>query len=223
MIKINLIGTKVKPKAKGPGAQVYIFLGLFLLEAVLIFAWYQMQASEVEEMTKKAKDAQAKVEALKKVKAEWEQWQVEKADLERQAKVFESLRAGQLGPPMLLAYLSYILTRVPDTPENADEIKAQELAGWNPKWNSERVWLRRIEEKGGIATITGEAVDHEDVAEFYRRLESSDLLTGIEPGLQSRKVSPELGIRYVEFRFTATIQYPPPDVTLGAGHAMVTK
>lgn len=207
MIRINLIGTKVKPRARAPGAQAYVFLALILLEAVVLFAWYQMLVSDLEATSKKAKDAVAKIEDLKKVKESWEQWQIEKADLDRQAQVFESLRAGQVGPSNMLQFLSYALTRVPDSPLFAEEIKAQELVGWNPKWDAGRLWLRRIEEKGGVLTIYGEAVDHEDVAEFYRRLESSGFFVDVEPGLQARKVSPELGIKFVEFTVTAGLRY----------------
>ncbi len=209
MIRINLIGTKVKPRSRAPSAQLYIYLALFLVEGVILFLWHQMLVSDLAEATTKAKEAAAKVETLKKVKEDWEKWQTEKADLDRQAKVFETLRAGQVGPPALLEYLSYALTRVPDSPAFAEEVKAQELVGWNPKWDPSRVWLRRIEEKGGMLTIYGEAVDHEDVAEFYRRLDSSDFITHVEPGLQARKVSPELAIKFVDFTVTAGLSYRP--------------
>lgn len=211
MIRINLIGTKVKPKAKAPSAQLYVYLGLFLAEAILLFLWYQMLSSDLEASEKKAKEATAKVETLKKVKEEWEQWQVEKADYERQAAVFERLRAGQVGPAMMLQYLSYALTRVPDLPTFAEEIKAQELAGWNPRWDPARVWLKRLEERAGVMSFYGEAVDHEDVAEFYRRLESSEFFHTVEPGIQTRKISAELGIKMVEFAATAGLRYSAPD------------
>lgn len=211
MIRINLIGTKVKPKAKAPSAQLYLYLALFLLEGVFLFVWHQTLVSELDSATTKAKEAIAKVEALKKVKESWEQWQVEKADLDRQAAVFESLRAGQVGPANMLQYLSYALARLPDSPAFAEELKAQELVGWNPKWDAGRLWLRRVEEKGGMLTLYGEAVDHEDVAEFYRRLDSSDFFTHVEPGIQIRKVSPELGIKFVDFTVTAGLQYRPPE------------
>lgn len=211
MIRINLIGTKVKPKARAPSAQFYLYLALFLVEVIFLFVWHQMLLSDLESTTKKTKEAIAKIETLKQIKESWEKWQVEKADLDRQAQVFETLRAGQVGPPNMLQYLSYILTRIPDTPDHAEEIKAQELAGWNPRWDAGRVWLRRIEERGGMLTIRGEAVDHEDVAEFYRRLDASEFFVNVEPGLQMRQVSPELGIKYVDFTVTAGLQYRPPE------------
>jgi len=210
MIKINLIGTKVKPKPKAPAFRIYIFAGLLLVEIVVLFAWYKILSSELEDATKRTKDAQAKVENLKRIKEEWEKWQAEKADLERQAAVFETLKAEQAGPANMLEFLSYALTAVPENPMYVDEAKAQELVGWNPKWDPKRVWLRKIEEKQGILTIKGEAIDHEDVAEFYKRLETCEYFGNIEPGIQSRKVSEELKLKLVEFTATTTLQYAPP-------------
>jgi len=68
MIRINLIGTKVKPKAAAPSAQVYLFLALFILEGVFLFVWHQMLSSDLDAGTRKTRDAVAKVEALKKIK-----------------------------------------------------------------------------------------------------------------------------------------------------------
>ena len=210
MIRINLIGTKAKPKAKTPKLEMIVFGVMILAEVVFLFTWYQMLSSDLEVATKRTKEARAKIADLKKVKEAWERWQVEKADLDRQAKVFESLRAEQIGPPNMLQYLSYALTRLQDTPATTDEIKAQELVGWNPKWDPNRVWLTKLSEKQGMLTLKGEAVDHEDVAEFYRRLESCDYFQGIEPGLQLRKLSPELGIKYVEFTVSTGLKYTLP-------------
>lgn len=213
MIRINLIGTKAKPKAKAPKGHLFLFLGLIIVEAAFLFVWYQMLSSDLEAATQRTKDATAKIDDLKKVKQAWERWQVEKADLARQSAIFDTLRADQIGPPNLLQYVSYVLTRVPDSPASSDEIKAQELVGWNPKWDPRRVWLTRTEENLGIVTLRGEAIDHEDVAEFYRRLESSDYFVAVEPGLQMRKLSNRLGIKYVEFRVTAGINYRMPELT----------
>ncbi|NOZ02636.1 MAG: PilN domain-containing protein [Deltaproteobacteria bacterium] len=218
MIRINLIGSKAKPKAAAPKGHIFLFVGLILVEAVFLFVWYQMLSSDLEAATKRTKDATAKIADLKKVKQSWEKWQVEKADLARQTAIFESLRSDQLGPPNLLQYLSYVLAPVDDSPVSSDELKAQELVGWNPKWDPRRVWLTSMSESSGVLTIHGRAIDHEDVAEFYRRLESSDYLQHVEPGLQVRKVSPQIGIKYVEFTVTAEINYSVPGTSaLAAG------
>lgn len=207
MIRINLLGQRAKPKQTGSRKQFFAFAGLLVVEALFLFVWHQRLSSELADATKRTKEATSKIEELKRVKLSWEQWQAEKADLDRQAQVFETLRADQLGPPMMLQYLAYLLSPLDDTPGGRDEAKAQELAGWNPKWDVRRMWLKKIRQQDQILTFEGQTLDHEDVAEFYRRLESSDFFSNVEPGVQSRRVHQQLGIRYIEFVATAALSY----------------
>lgn len=221
MIRINLIGQRQKaaPKAgKGTRRQTMILLALFLAEGLFLFVWHQKLSSELAVARKRSKDAASKIEDLKRVKATWEQWLAEKADLDRQTEVFLSLRADQVGPAVLLQYLSYALTPLGETPAERDQAKAQELAGWNPKWDARRVWVQAIRQKGAELVLEGEALDHEDVAEFYRRLEASDFFLKVSPGNQVRKVHPDLGIRYIDFQVTSTITYKPAMALLQPVH-----
>ena len=221
MIRINLIGQRQKaaPKAgKGTRRQTMILLALFLAEGLFLFVWHQKLSSELAVARKRSKDAASKIEDLKRVKATWEQWLAEKADLDRQTEVFLSLRADQVGPAVLLQYLSYALTPLGETPAERDQAKAQELAGWNPKWDARRVWVQAIRQKGAELVLEGEALDHEDVAEFYRRLEASDFFLKVSPGNQVRKVHPDLGIRYIDFQVPSTITSQPAVALLQPVH-----
>ncbi|MBM4398552.1 MAG: PilN domain-containing protein, partial [Deltaproteobacteria bacterium] len=207
MIRINLIGQKARPKPTASRGQVFAFIGLLLLEAAFPLIWHQKLSSELDDVKGRVKEATTKLDDLKRVKEAWERWQTEKADLDRQTRIFESLRSDQLGPPSMLQYLSYVLTRVADSAVGADEMKAQELIGWNPKWDPRRVWLKDVLERNGQITLKGEALDHEDVAEFYRRLQASDFFQSVEPGLQTRKFHDGLQLKMVEFSVTAQLNY----------------
>lgn len=207
MIRINLIGRKVKQKKSQGSYQLLIYLGMIGAAVVVLFLWHQSVVDELEGAKKKAREAAEKVENLMRVKQQWEAWQVEKGDLDRQIAVFNALQADQIGPSMALQYLSYALTRVGDDPMSAEEVRVQELAGWNPKWDPARVWLKSMEIKDGKVEIRGEAIDHEDVAEFYRRLESSGIFKSIAPGLQRRRVDDQLQVKFVEFSVGAMISF----------------
>jgi len=207
IIKINLIGRRAKPKPTTSRAQLLLFAGLLVVEALFLFVWYQKLSSELDTVKARVKEANSKLDELKRVKQAWEQWQAEKADLDRQTQVFESLKAEQIGPPTMLEYVSYVLTKVPDDASGADELKAQELVGWNPKWDPRRVWLTSISQRKDQVSLKGEAIDHEDVAEFYRRLQSSDFFHDVEPGLQTRKFHDTLQLKLVEFSVTAQLNY----------------
>lgn len=207
MIRINLIGQKAKVKGASPKVQILFYVGLLVIEAVVLAVWHQQLSSELTSASRRTREATAKIEDLRRVKDEWGRWQTEKADLDRQSAIFETLKADQIGPPSMLQFLSYVLSPVPEGPGASDEIKAQELAGWNPRWDARRVWLRQINEKGGVVSIRGEALDHEDVAEFYRRMESADFFSRVEPGVQSRRYEDALGVNMVEFSVTANLTY----------------
>ncbi|MGI6682659.1 MAG: PilN domain-containing protein [Myxococcota bacterium] len=218
MIRINLIGTKTK-RAKGAAAgakkwELLIFLAVIVAEIVFLFLWQQRLDNELVEAKKRTRDATTKIEDLKRVKIAWENWQREKADIIAQEQVFERLRADQVGPPAMLEYLMYALTPLRDGPGSSDEVRAQELAGWNPKWDTRRVWLKTLKEDAGKLTLQGEAVDHEDVAEFYRRLESSGYFFDVEPGVQDRKVHSELEIKFVDFQVSMGLTYLPALATV---------
>lgn len=210
MIRINLIGLKTKrakQASKGGRAQLFIFVAVILAEIAFLFLWHQRLTNELVDAKKRTSDANAKIEDLKRVKVAWEVWLAEKADIEAQELVFDRLRADQLGPPAMLEYVSYVLTPLADSSVAGDEARAQELVGWNPSWDPRRVWVRSVREEGGKLVFTGAAVDHEDVAEFYRRLESSGFFFNVEPGSQTRKVHPDLGNKYVEFEVSMGLSY----------------
>jgi Tfp pilus assembly protein PilN len=223
MIRINLIGLKTKAKSTTPKVPVFLFVGLLVAEAAFLFVWHQKLSSELDEAQRRTRDAQTKIDDLNRVRIAWEQWQAAKVDLDRQNEVFESLKADQKGPAALLQYFSYILTQIPDSPSHAEEIRAQELVGWNPRWNPRRVWIRALRETGGTGdaqrrlAIEGDAVDHQDVAEFYRRLETSGFFPTVEPGLQTRKFHQDMGLKFIDFNAQMTLSYlaaVDPDDTL---------
>lgn len=213
MIRINLIGGKVKPKRSGGNAQLIMYMLAIVAVFGGLYLWHQQQVDQLQAAKKKAVDAADKVDSLKRVKQSWEAWQVEKAATDAQTKVFEALQADQIGPAMALQYLSYALTRISDDPTHQEEAKSQEVAGWNPKWDTHRVWLKSVEVKnstdgkGSRIEIKGEALDHQDVAEFYRRLESSDIFIGLSSPSQRRKVHEELNIKYIDFSVTANLSF----------------
>ena len=53
----------------------------------------------------------------------------------------------------------------------------------------------------------GHAIAHEDVTEFYRRLESSIFFYDIRPDTQEIKRNDALDMRYVEFNLECKLNY----------------
>jgi hypothetical protein len=108
-----------------------------------------------------------------------------------------------------MTYLSFILAPRKEAELPGDELKQMELAGWRVNWPGERAraWLTSVKEHEGEVTLMGGAVDHGDVAEVARRLESSSYFRDMKLVSQERKISTTLGVSYVEFTIRGSLLY----------------
>jgi type IV pilus assembly protein PilN len=208
MIKINLLPTRVKRKKKAPSRSLFYFIGILILEIAFFTVWWQKESQEYNDIANKNSLMNLKIQELTKVKQLSEEWESEKKLIEQQVTIFESLKYDKTGVPNMFLFLSYVLSKPEDIPANKDEIKALEMAGWDTKWDPRRVWIKKIEEKTKSVMIEGEAIDHEDVAEFYRRLETGAFFYGIEPGMQEKQLKSELSnLEFVSFKVNVSINY----------------
>ena len=184
MIRINLMPTKEGRKKKS-GQRTVAIIGLLVgLEILGLFLWYQTVASEVDEAMAAANAQEQRVQRLEKAKKKVEDKQETKEKLNRQNVIFDKMKHEKSGPPEMLKFLSYILTKKEDNLYNREELKAQEAAGWASGWDTENLWITDLQEDQLEMTVKGLAKSHEDVAEFYRRLETGVYFVVVEPVLQ---------------------------------------
>ena len=208
MIKINLLAAREKKSGGGGGRSVLLlFLVLLLAEGAGLWVWYDSVATREASEKAKVKDLEAKVAELNKVKVKMEEREQNKATLAKQNIVFEELKYDKAGPANMLLFLTYVMTRKEDNVYNQEEIKAQEDAGWDMSWDPDRLWITNFEEKERDVTIRGQAISHEDVAQFYTRLSSSIYFYEVQPQVQERKFNSQLDIKYVEFKVEARLNY----------------
>jgi len=217
MIRINLIATRGQ-KRKRPALQlqlgvpnmgmVLVALAL-LLEGGGLYLWYDSAFEEAEKASKIVKEKQRQIEELKKVKADIEAIKAETEKLDAQEAVFKSLRADREGPVNALVYLSYILAdRDNAASVSPEESRALEQAGLRGPWKSNQAWFTSFKERDGEVVLTGEARDHDDVAEVQRRLEASAYYRNVRLNFQERKVNNDLGqFPFVAFQITAALVY----------------
>lgn len=221
MIKINLLPSRAvkKKKAAAGGGQLFLVLLVLLLAGlgVGLYLWYDSIQTQLIAAQSQANDLQKKVQALQKVRQQITEDEKQQALLEEQNAILERLKDGKSGPPNMLLFLDYALTRPPDTLANQDELKALQKAGWNLQWDTDSVWLTRLtEDEYGTLTLAGEARFHEDVAEFYQRLRSSIYLRNLEPGPQERKYDQGIEMKYIAFKGQADLNYRLPGVDAAA-------
>ena len=69
-----------------------------------------------------------------------------------------------------------------------------------------RVWLTKMEEKGGSVTLEGNAVDHEDVSAFMKALQKSKYFTNIVLKI-SKSSNADKNAELYEFKLTCSVNY----------------
>ena len=222
LIRINLLSVKDVRKKRGGEKLLLVLLAILAVEAGGMALWYSNLSSTVEQQRRQIAALKRDVEDLNKIKAKIEEREKHKRTITQQNIIFEELKYDKIGPPNALLFLSYVLTPKEDNVYNAEELKAQEEAGWDVTWDPSRVWLTEFTEEDGKITIQGQAIDHEDVTEFYRRLESSIYFYDVMPGVQEIEVDKDIDAKYVKFTVTANLNYdlegvPRPKSTVAAG------
>ena len=157
---------------------------LVVIEVLALFTWQQDKEEQLiaqQSLVKKGQDA---VVRLEKAQKKLETREKDKVELGRQNVVFERMKSAKSGPSEMLRFLAYTLTQREDNIYNREELTAQEAAGWSSGWDPRHVWLPMLNEDFDTLNIKGLARSHEDVAEFYRRLESGIHFLTIDPVVQ---------------------------------------
>lgn len=185
MIRINLLPAQEKKRPRSSQQSFGLLaVGLIVLEIAGLYFWYSSVEDDAAQAKSQAAAAQRKVTQLKKTKDDIERRNEEIQKLRKQNLVFERMQQLKTGPAEMLQFVSYVLTKKEKNIYNQEEITAQEKANWNPDWDPKSVWLTDLEQTETEVTITGRARQHEDVAEFYKRLASGPYLLCIDPIVQ---------------------------------------
>ncbi len=184
MIRINLLPSEGSRRRRGGQNTLSIVMLLVIIEVLGLFSWYQDVEEQVGQQASAIRKAEESVKRLEKAKSRLEERESEKVELSQQNLILETLKTAKTGPAKILKYISYVLTRKEDNLYNREELTAQEAAGWASGWDPRNVWITKLTEEFGDVTILGLARSHEDVAEFYRRMETSIHFVGIDPVMQ---------------------------------------
>ena len=211
MIRINLLPAKDgrRRRSSGGGQKTgAIILLLVVLEILGMYSWYQDLNDQAVNQQSIAKRTEDKVASLEKKKKKLEEREQSKLELARQNVIFEKMKSEKTGPPEMFKFLSYVLTKKEDNLYNREELKSQEAAGWASGWNPENLWMTQVVVGHGTVVLRGHARSHEDVAEFYRRLESGIYFVMIDPVYQKVFSDPDFSdLELVEFEATAMLNY----------------
>lgn len=207
MIRINLLPVK-EVKKKKVRKEFFIFVAIMLvLDIAVMMSWGDTVDERLLQARTLNKSLQQQVDSLKEAKKQVEERQQNKALLEAQNFIFDQLRYDKIGPSNLLLFLSYVLYKPEDSVQNKEEIKKREMVGWNVDWDSDSVWISLIREAESVITISGEARNHEDVAEFLKRLDSGVFFYKPELVEQKKDFHQFLESHFVRFTILADLNY----------------
>lgn len=179
MIRINLLPIRQTRKRETVQQQLLAFAGVLVLTIVVCVAWWSWIASEENKRKELIGKKQQELAQLDKIIGEVNEFTTKKKELEEKLGVITSLKKGKTGPVRAL----------------------DDLATEIPK----RVWLLEMKEQGGAVTLTGNAVDHEDVSAFMKALQKSKYFSNIVLGYSRASGSGKAG--FYEFKITCTVNY----------------
>ena len=181
MLHINLLPVRVS-KSKEAGKQQLVLFGLLV---VLVFignlTWSRSRAGDLAQREEKLRRTKDEIAQLERIIGEVKNIKAQQAELRDKLAVLDKLRAGRQGPVKMLDELATII----------------------PK----RLWLRKMEEKGGAVAFEGTASTIDDVSAFMSALRRSQYFSAVE--LKKTNAKADKQFRTVEFIITATANYTP--------------
>lgn len=186
MVRINLLPVRVSKK-KAAGKQQLILLAVVIVAGFAGNAvWAMSRAADLEARQAKIRKTRDEIAQLDRIIGEVKNIKDQQAALREKLDILAQLKAKRSGPVRVL----------------------EALATVTPK----RLWLTKMEEKGGAMTFTGSAATIDDVSEFMTALKGNPHFSTVELQKTSAATTPK-GLEYVDFTMTAAVAYAPKPAT----------
>ncbi|ABS24900.1 PilN domain-containing protein [Anaeromyxobacter sp. Fw109-5] len=179
MVRINLLPVRVSKKKEAGKQQLILFALVLVLGVVVNYLWAASRADALATKQAAVKRTKDEIAQLDRIIGEVKNIKEQQAQLREKLEVLAQLKTARTGPVKML----------------------DELATLTPK----RLWLRKLEEKGGAVTIDGTASTIDDVSELMTALGGSTQFRNVE--LKKTASKTDGGFRTVDFTLTATVAY----------------
>jgi type IV pilus assembly protein PilN len=181
MIHINLLPVRASKKKEAGKQQLILFALVLLIGVGGNYWWNAVIEGGLHTKEQKLKRTKDEIAQLEKIIGEVNNITAEKKALQDKLAVLDKLKAGKTGPVKLL----------------------DELAKISPK----KLWLSKMEEKGGAMAFDGTASSNDEVAEFMAALKKSPYFTGVE--LKATKLNSSTQFQLYDFTVNCTANYTP--------------
>jgi type IV pilus assembly protein PilN len=212
MIRINLLPVK-KEKKREAGQRQLVLMALGIV-GMLGFVTYMYidDSSTLDDLRRENRRLAADIERLKQEMGDYDKVKAQREKLLKQRSSIQALQAGRTGPVFLLRELSELLT--PSKGPTFDRVAYEEAlrrdpnTGFNPSWETKRVWLESYDEQAKKAKIRAAAKSTDDVAEFMKRLQLSVFFSEVQlEGQQEAAAGGQGGVRHYTFNLAAGVMY----------------
>jgi type IV pilus assembly protein PilN len=180
MIRINLLPVRQTKKRETVQQQLLAFAGVLIATIIGCIVWTAYNSNVKSDREAQIADKRKELAQLDKIIGEVNEFTTKKKELEEKLQIIEALKKGKTGPVRALDDLA---TEIPN-----------------------RVWLTKLDDKGGSVTLEGKAIDHEDVSAFMKALQKSKYFSNIVLGY-SKEQKTQGGSRLYDFKITCTVNY----------------
>jgi type IV pilus assembly protein PilN len=184
MIRINLLPVKVSKKTVAGKQQLIFFAAACVLALVVNYSWNKSRTDDAVAREAKLARTKSELAQLEKIIGEVKNIKDEQAAVKDKLAVLDKLKAGRRGPVRML----------------------DELATITPK----RLWIKKMDEKGGAVQFEGTAGTIDDVSQFIAALKKAQYFSA--PELKRTMAKHEGKLKVVDFTMTASINYTPVQV-----------
>ncbi len=182
MMRINLLPTKAARKQVSARQELLLFAGGLAITVAGLFAWWTVTLAKIEQSQERVATVQREFDQKQKETARVDDFAKKNDKLTQKLQAIQQLKNRRTGPAKLLDDLATILTE------------------------QRKIWLTRLDEREGVLTLEGGAMEHENLSEFQIALSKrSKLISNVKLSLVST-VNKD-GITYLEWKLTCTTNY----------------
>ena len=213
MIRINLLPEAKRQVSTGGSAQVWgvVYLLSCVAWGVVLFIVYLNFKSVLEEQNAKNDELQGQIDRAKAQTQNIGEVEGLLAKSKELENVVSSLQSARQGPARMLMELVRLLSEGggPSVPQETLEKLRREnpLGAFNAGWDVRRLWLETFNETDRRCNMTGSGKTNEDVAEFLRRLNLSEVFAKVTLQSTSAASDPKTGTPTVAFSVTCEVKY----------------
>lgn len=179
MIRINLLPVRASKKREAGKQWLLLFALVAVASLIGNYLWYSDAQRRLDAIKQRISRYEKDVKTLNKIIGEVKNIKAEKKAMEEKLTILKKLRDGRTGPVRVLDELSNILPQ--------------------------RLWVKSWDDNNSTVTITGSAINHEEVSVFLTKLKASKFFSN--PDLKFTRQKSEA---QVDFQISARVVYDAP-------------